>query len=159
MEPGQLQEHSLLQLLTQHSAILGELRRRGVCRSANNPTGDYAEWLVSQSLALTLADKSVKGYDALDASGVRYQIKARRRDPDSRGDHLSAIRELDAKSFDVLIAVMFNGDWSVKFAAKIPHAMIVDLATYKSHVNGHVLQLKPALLARPGVEDITLLLV
>ncbi|WP_374417157.1 hypothetical protein [Ectopseudomonas oleovorans] len=153
-----LQQHSVAQLLAQHSVILGELRRRGVCRSANNPTGDYAEWLVKERLALTLAGPSAKSFDATDASGLRYQIKARRRDPGSRGNHLSAIRDLDARGFDVLVAVMFDSDWSVKFAVKMPHERVVALATFKDHVNGHVLQLRPSLLHTAGVEDISGLL-
>ena len=46
-----LQHHTVSQLLTLHSAVLTELRRRRVCRSANNPTGDFAEWLVTQGIS------------------------------------------------------------------------------------------------------------
>lgn len=150
-----LQQCTVSQLLARHSLILGELRRRGVCRSANNPTGDYAEWLVKERLALTLAGASVKGFDATDGTGLRYQIKARRREPGSRGNHLSAIRNLEARGFDLLVAVMFESDWSVKFAVKIPHERVSQLATFKDHVNGHILQLRPSLLSTAGVEDIS----
>jgi len=67
-----------VQLLVQQSTILDELRRRGILRSRNNPTGDYGEWLVSTRLGLTLAQASEKGFDASDQDGLRYQIKARR---------------------------------------------------------------------------------
>lgn len=150
-----LQHHTVSQLLTLHSAVLTELRRRRVCRSANNPTGDFAEWLVAERLGLTLETNSAKGFDAVDAAGTRYQIKARRREIGSRPTRLSPIRGLEALSFDVLIAVMFEPDWTVKFAARIPHAVVGEVATFKDYVNGHVMHLRTGLLTRPGVQDIT----
>lgn len=158
MPADNLSQHSVPQLLTLHSDVLSELRARGICRSANNPTGDYCEWLVAASLGLTLADNSSKGFDAVDADGLRYQIKGRRRAPGSRGTQLSAIRSIDVRAFDILIAVMLSADWSVQMAFKIPHDLVKDLATFKAHVNGHVLHLRPALKQQPGVEDITELL-
>jgi hypothetical protein len=62
-------------LLAAHCAILDELRTRNILRSKNNPTGDYAEWLVPTKLGLRLENNSAKGWDATDAAGVRYQIK------------------------------------------------------------------------------------
>lgn len=159
MSADNLSKHSVPELLALHSQVLTELSARGVCRSANNPTGDYCEWLVAASLGLTLADNSSKGFDAVDAHGLRYQIKGRRRASASRGTQLSAIRSMDVRSFDVLIAVMLSADWSVQMAFKIPHDLVKDLATFKAHVNGHVLHLRPGLRQRPGVEDITELLV
>lgn len=146
---------SVTELLSQHSQVLSELRRRGICRSSNNPTGDYCEWLVAKQLGLALETNSAKGFDAVDAAGTRYQIKGRRRDTGTRPSQLSAIRGLDDEAFDVLIAVMFEPDWAVKFAAKIPHHVVRDLSVYKPHVNGHVLHLRPGVLARQGVVDLT----
>ena len=40
-----LKAMSLNRLLALHAAIMNELRDRGVARSANNPTGDLAEFL------------------------------------------------------------------------------------------------------------------
>ena len=159
MPADTLSKHSVAQLLALHSQVLTELKSRGICRSANNPTGDYCEWLVAASLGLTLADNSSKGFDGVDADGVRYQIKGRRRAPGSRGTQLSAIRSMDVRSFDILVAVMFSADWSVQMAVKIPHDVVKGLATFKPHVNGHVLHLRPALKQQPGVEDITASLV
>lgn len=67
---------SVSDLLKTHTGVLDELRARGILRSANNPTGDYAEWLFCQALGWDQAANSVKGFDATDASGVRYQITA-----------------------------------------------------------------------------------
>lgn len=67
-----------LELLSLHSEILTQLRSRGVIRTKNNPVGDYAEWLVSNALGMTLLSNSSAGADAIDADGLKVQIKARR---------------------------------------------------------------------------------
>jgi hypothetical protein len=145
-------------LLDAHCAILEELRKRGILRSKNNPTGDYAEWLVSTKLGLTLENNSSKGWDATDANGVRYQIKGRRVTPDNRSTQLSVIRNLEGKDFDVLIAVVFDAAWRVRSAAKIPHDVVGKLASFRQHVNGHVMHLRPTVFSFPTVEDVTALL-
>ncbi|WP_246763593.1 hypothetical protein [Rhizobium sp. 007] len=66
------------ELLTMHAAIMEELRGRNVLRSANNPTGDLAEYLFCAAFGWQQAANSVKGYDALDGAGIRYQVKGRR---------------------------------------------------------------------------------
>lgn len=146
------------ELLDAHCAILEELRKRKVLRSKNNPTGDYAEWLVSTKLNLTLENKSAKGWDATDAAGVRYQIKGRRVTPDNPSTQLGVIRNLDGKDFDVLIAVVFDEAWRVRSAAKIPHDVVGKLASFRQHVNGHVMHLRPSIFSFATVEDVTALL-
>lgn len=148
-------EYSILDLLGQHSKILSELRHRGVLRSKNNPVGDYGEWLVSRSLGLTLEKNSVKGFDAKDASGFRYQIKARRITPDNRSTQLSVIRNLEGKGFDFLIAVILNEAWQIQCAAIIPHKTIFELATFRAHVNGYVMHLRQRELSHPEVKNIS----
>ena len=37
------------ELLALSRSVLAELRRRGVIRTSNAPTGDYAEWLAAQA--------------------------------------------------------------------------------------------------------------
>jgi hypothetical protein len=51
-------------LLKLHGAVSAELRRRGICRSGNNPVADYAEGLVALRLGLRLAPNSTAGFDA-----------------------------------------------------------------------------------------------
>jgi hypothetical protein len=146
---------TLPDLLAAHSAVLDELRRRKVVRSKNNPTGDYAEWLVSTKLGLRLETNSAKGYDATDSQGLRYQIKGRRVTPGNPSTQLGVIRNLDGHDFDVLIAVVLDASWHVRSAARIPHEVILRLATFRKHVNGHVLHLRPSVFSEPGVEDIS----
>jgi hypothetical protein len=146
---------TIAELLSAHSTVIDELKRRGVVRSKNNPTGDYAEWLASSRLGLTLATKSAKGFDATDSDGLRYQIKGRRSTPDNPSTQLGVIRNLDACDFDFLIAIVFNADWQVLLATKIPHRTVTKQATFRKHQNGHIMHMRPSALNEPDVEDIT----
>lgn len=155
MNPSDFSKLTVAELLATHSAVLDELRHRHVIRSKNNPTGDYAEWLVSTKLGLTLEVNSAKGFDATDPNGLRYQIKGRRVTPENKSTQLGVIRNLDGKDFDFLVGVIFDANWQVRYAAKIPHQTIHLLATYRSHVNGHTMHLRPAVFDNPSVEDVS----
>lgn len=144
-----------LELLRMYAAVMEELRRRNVIRTANNPVADYTEWLVSDKLGLRLENSSQAGYDAIDHEGNRYQIKGRRVRRSQVSATLSAIRNLADQGFDWLIAVIFETDFSIRYAAKIPHGLVRDVAAYRAHINGHVLNLHPGILQREGVHDLT----
>ena len=104
----ELKTKSPTELLPLHSQIIGELRRRKIVRTQNNPIGDYTEWLVCKCLDLEIEGNSKAGYDATDAAGLRYQIKGRR--SADRSIQFSAIRNLDEGHFDFVIAVVFDLD-------------------------------------------------
>jgi hypothetical protein len=123
-------------------------------RTTNNPTGDYAEWLVKTRLTLELETSSKKGYDAKDINGKKYQIKGRHLTATNQAMQLGTIRNLDGKQFDYLIALIFNEDWSLKFAAKIAHSKVTALAKHKQNINGHIMHFHPRILEEEGVEDI-----
>lgn len=150
-----LTELTIADLLATHSAVLDELRHRNVIRSKNNPTGDYAEWLVSTKLGLMLETNSAKGFDAKDSQGLRYQIKGRRITPGNKSTQLGVIRNIDGKDFDFLVAVVFDEDWQVCYAAKIPYQTVPLLVTYRAHVNGHTMHLRPTVFDMPNVEDVS----
>ena len=143
------------ELLGCFADVMDELKARDVVRSYNNPTGDYAEWLVCQRLGLTAVRKSTKGYDATDPKGRRYQIKSRRIHPANASRQLSAIRNLNDVQFDYLIAVIFDRNFQVAEVYKVPHEIIGLHARYRSHVNAHILHAQGDLLKASGVEDIT----
>ena len=113
---GLLTSLSVLELLSLHSGILTELRSREVIRTKNNPVGDYAEWLVSKALGMTLLSNSSAGADAIDSDGLKVQIKARRVTPDNPSRQLSALRNYEAADFDYLIAVIFDEAYNLKGA-------------------------------------------
>ena len=144
-------ERELLQL---HSAIINELKRRGVVRTRNNPVGDYTEWLVAKALNLELAGNSAAGYDGLDSVGTRFQIKGRRTTPDNPSRQLSAIRNLDAMEFDYLVAVVFDQHYDIMDAVLVPHEVVTEYATYRKHVNAHILHLRGDILADARVKTI-----
>lgn len=155
MKAPSMQQMNVMDLLRLHSEILTELKDRGVVRSKNNPTGDYAEWLAAKTLGLTLEDNSAKGFDATDGKGNRYQIKGRRITDDNPSTQLGVIRNLNDQEFDFLIAVILNPDWTILRVAQIPYEQIESLASFRAHQNGHVMHLRPTVFNCPGVLDLT----
>lgn len=143
-------ETELLQL---QASVIDELKARGVVRTKNNPLGDYTEWLVAKALGLELATNSAAGYDATDADGVRYQIKGRRITPENQSRQLSAIRNLDKNDFDLLAAVVFDEKYSIINAVIIPHELVGEYASYRKHVNAHILHVRGAILEDPRARD------
>ena len=143
-----------LELLSLHSEILTQLRSRGVIRTKNNPVGDYAEWLVSKALGMTLLSNSSAGADAIDTDGKKVQIKARRVTSDNPSRQLSALRNYEAADFDYLIAVIFDETYNILDAYKIPQELIRDYARHSDHVNAHIVNLKGAILTDPRVSSI-----
>jgi hypothetical protein len=155
MNAPDLTKFSVAELLALNGAILVELRRRNICRTENNPTGDYAEYLAAEKLGLELNNNSKLGYDAVDPIGLRYQIKGRRITPKNHSTQLSVIRNLDNQEFDHLVALLFDENYSVLKAAKVPHGIIGEHAKYNSHQNGHILHLNTKLLGDFRVENLT----
>lgn len=146
---------STADLLRLHGAILSELRRREVVRSANGPAGDYAELLFAKAFGWRLESGSTSGHDALDEEGVRYQVKCRRLTPQNRSRQLSFIRNLPARPFDVLAGVLFDEHFQVHRAALVPVERVQEHASYVEHVNAWRLLLRDAVWEWPGVRDVT----
>jgi len=151
MNLANLQTKDLLKL---QSEVIGELKSRGILRTMNNPVGDYAEWLVASALGLKLAKNSAAGHDAESEEGKKIQIKARRVSHNNKSRQLGAIRNLDKGDFDELVAVIFNESYEVVEAVSIPHSVIAEYSTYRSHVNAHILHLRGALLSDSRVSDL-----
>jgi hypothetical protein len=147
-----LNEKELLRL---HAAIINELKQRKVVRTKNNPVGDYTEYLVSKTMNLSLASNSAAGYDGIDKEGIKYQIKGRRITPENKSRQLSAIRNLDKKNFDFLVGVIFDENYSVLDAVVLPHEVVCEYASYRKHVNGHIIHLRGKILQDQRVNDIS----
>ena len=147
-----IEKMSVNELLIAFGQILNELRKRGIVRSQNNPVGDYTEWLVSKAFGLTLQNNSKSGFDAVDAKGVRYQIKGRRLHSRNESRQLGVIRNLEAEEFDFLIGVLFAEDFSVLEAYKIPYKLVgPPHSRFCRHQNGNILILNGAVLSAEGV--------
>jgi hypothetical protein len=158
MELPPLKDFSPKELLQLTGKIIDEFSARGITRTRNNPVSGYTEWLVSERLDLTLCGNSEKGFDSTDKSGVEYEIKARRVTPANKSRQLSAIRDIEGEHFNFLIAVVYNKDFEVILALKIPRSVVVAKSSYVKSTNSFKLEAKDSLNSEPGVEDIAHLL-
>jgi len=146
---------SVRELLGRYAEVIDALRDRGVVRSSNNPVADFTEHLVCLGLGLTRAPNSRAGHDATDGDGRRYQIKGRRITPHNPSTELSAIRRLDSRPFDFLVAVVYRPDFTVDYAAQIPIDVVADRARFFAHTNAHRFLFTRGVLEEPTVVDIT----
>lgn len=142
------------ELFATYAAVLRELLRRKIVRTANAPAGDYAEYLVAEALEGQLAGNSEKSWDVVTREDRRVQVKSRVVPaPNNAGQRqLSPFRSFD---FDDLVIVLFSADYSVWRAVLLPAAIAQQAATYRTHVNGHVLFATDALLTNPASVDLT----
>jgi len=139
-----------LKLLQHYNDIIKELKSRGILRTTNNPLSDYAEYLVAEKLKLNLEVNSKKSYDATDYKTKKtYQIKARRITKPIKSFQLGIIRSLD---FDFLVVVIFNEDFTVSYACKMPKKIITKYATRSKYQNGYILMLNNKVLKDENVE-------
>ena len=145
-------EEEIKKLIQTHGNVIEELVGLGVVKTRNNPIGDYTEWLVRRRMGLKEAPSNQKGFDAIDDTENRYQIKGRRDERTSV--QFSPVRDLEKRHFDFLIAVAFKNNYSIRFAVMIPHGMMEKFAKYRRYVNGHLLILKDDDAKLPGVTDI-----
>ena len=116
-----------------------KLYRRGISRSGNDPCTAYAELLVAKNMRLRPVRNSTAGFDAMDGRGRRFEIKARRQTSRSTPTMLSAIRAIEKRRFDFLIAVLFDENYGVQRAVRLPYETVRRLARFRQHVNGSVL--------------------
>jgi|HubBroStandDraft_4_1064222.scaffolds.fasta_scaffold20910_3 hypothetical protein len=140
-------------LLALYGTILDELRERRIVRSANAPGGDYAELLFVEAFGWTRVKNSVAGYDAVDASNNRYQVKSRRLPHPTTSRQLSALRNFPDAPFDFLAGVLFSKDYSVMRAAIIPYNLIQP--RFSKHTNSSIFFLEDKIWHLVGVRDVT----
>ena len=149
-----LTDFSLAELLKTHRNVLNELRSRGVVRSENNPTGDLCEYIFCKALGWEQQPNSVKGFDAIDTHGIKYQIKGRRLTPKSRSRQLSAIRDLDA--FDFLAGLLLDEYYQIIRAALIPRDIVRKFSKYTEHTNSYRFLLVDELWDLKEVQNVTI---
>jgi hypothetical protein len=147
--------HSVADLLQLHVQVGEELRSRGMVRSANNPVGDFAEYLFCRAFGWQQAGASESGFDARDEADLRYQIKSRRLTARNTSRQMSALRNMDKQPFDFLAAVLFGADFKIYRAALIPFRVVLERSKYGSHVNSHRFLLHDDVWSVAGVVDVT----
>lgn len=150
-----LENFSDRQVLALWASTMSELKLRGILRSDNTPTGDYAEWVVSEALGMLLEAKSKTGFDATDTNGLRYQIKARRLMTPKTPRHLSVLRNLDGDPFDFLIIVLFGPTFDVLECWQVPIEVVRKHATYIAYVNAHRLIARGPVLNDPQTKRLS----
>lgn len=143
------------ELLALHAKVGDELRARGITRSANNPSGDLAEYLFCRAFQWHQANNSKANIDAVGSDGTRYQIKGRRITNFNNSRQLSAIRDLSNAHFDFLAGVLFNDDYSVMRAALIPHKVVIKHASFVERTNSHRFLLRDEIWRIQDVRDVT----
>ena len=148
-------QETVRHLLRSYCEVLKELRLRNPIRSTNNPAADIAETIVALALKLKLVNESTAGHDAIDSTGIRYEIKGRRITRENRSRQLSFIRGLDKDRFDFLVGVLFDEDFQILRACIIPKSTVHTLAIYVKHVNGWRLILADSVWEKAGVKDMT----
>ena len=144
-----------IDLLRLHAQIGDALRARKITRSANNPTGDLAEFLFCKTFGWQQENNSEANIDAIGDDGTRYQIKGRRINRHNASRQLSAIRDLNGGHFDFLAAVLFSEDYSILRAAIIPRAVIVERSAFVARTNSHKFMLRDDTWNIDGVQDVT----
>lgn len=142
-------------LLALHAKIADELISRGVTRSYNNPTGDFAEYLFCAAFGWKRADKSFANVDAVGQDGARYQIKGRRVTPHNKSRQLGALRDLTGGHFDFLAGVLFSEDYGITRAAIIPCAVALEQAKFVRRTNSHRFLLRDDVWNTLDVKDVT----
>jgi hypothetical protein len=150
-----LSELSAPELLSLHARVADQLRARGITKSANNPTGDLAEYLFSKAFGWKQAGNSRANIDAIGPDGIRYQIKDRRITRYNSSRQLSAIRDLSGAHFDFLAGVLFDEDYRIMRAALVPHAVAMERATFVERTNSQRFLLRDEIWNAPGVCDVT----
>jgi hypothetical protein len=143
------------ELLLLHTKVGEELRKKGVLRSANNPTGDLSEYLFCKAFGWTQAGNSHANVDAVASDGTRYQIKGRRITRYNNSRQLSALRDLQGGHFDFIAGVLFNEGYTVMRGALIPHAVALERATFVERTNSHRFLLRDDVWNAIGVRDVS----
>jgi hypothetical protein len=141
-----LGHRGISELLGIYGQVLEELREREVIRSANAPTGDYAEWLVQRALGGKLQPNSNKSADLI-ARGKKIQIKSRiLSNPEKSGERqLSSFRSWD---FDDAVIVLFDRRYDVHRATRINVAELEAASWEDNWVSGRRVIAKDGLLDR-----------
>ncbi|MCA0275573.1 MAG: hypothetical protein LCH86_06190 [Proteobacteria bacterium] len=155
LRPDYIRHASVRDLLLMQAEVLNELRDRQIVRTSNSPLGDYAELLFATAFGWDLRNNSSDGYDAVDAAGMRYQIKSRRITSWNASRQLSALRRLPEANFDILAAVLFDESFRVMKAVLVPHAIVLAGAKRVEHTNSWRFLLHDRVWAAQGAYDVT----
>ena len=132
--------------------IMRVLRDRNIIRS-RNVVGDIAEGLVCERLGLRMAENlAQRGYDATDGEGYSYQIKGRV----SEANYVAfgSLHGYEERGFDYLILVVFHENFQVRWAVRVPYAIVDRMVRYNNANQTWYPYLNRPAMEVNGVEDI-----
>ncbi len=145
-------ETSVLELLRSYANSIDALHERGVIRT-RNVVGCYAAHLFARAMRWTLENNASRGFDAHDADGLRYQIKARRITRSNTSTQLGDLPAGDVQEFDALAEIVFKEDFTVLRAAVIPTHALLKMRT--KNAARPRFYLREAVMIAPDVVDVT----
>ena len=154
MPEQNLKTHSTRELLALWAAILRELRRRGVVRTANNPIGDIAEELVAAHLKGERASFSNAGWDVATPDGERLEVKAIRIAEVKTRSNLSPIPR--SSTYTSVIVVVFDADLRVTETLRVPRATVETRFRPRARDGARIIRVGRGLREDPSVESVLL---
>jgi hypothetical protein len=149
-----LDKRSTRELLTLWAAIMRELRRRGVVRTANNPIGDIAEAVVADHFKGTRASFSNPGWDVRTPDGERLEVKALRVTEAKSRSNLSPIPP--TSTYSAVIVVVFDEQLRVTEALRVPRKTVERLFKPRKRDGARVIRLGRRLREARGVESVNI---
>lgn len=145
------------QLLRHLEVRLELLKARGL-PVPDLPLADaYARFLVGRALNLSPAPDEESGYDAADASGVRYRIAGRRASGGTEGKDV-LVPGLPDRRFDRVVIVRFGGGYGVVAARMASVEDFLERADYLEQSNEWQLSYDDPLWQEARVDDLTIVL-
>jgi hypothetical protein len=142
-------------LMRLYGGILIELKGRNILTTNDSPIGGYGESLVARAFGGARQPNSSAGFDVLLPDGVRLQVKTRYLPLEGGLRQLSAIRKLESRGFDYVVAVLLDKNFDIAEAYQLPHAAVARLATFAPHTNSHRLVMTPNVCSDAECRDIT----
>ena len=142
------------ELLRLHGEAVIELEHRNIGQEFGNPLGGLTEAVVCRAFNLVPTKRGNPIIDATDPrTKERYQIKGRW-DPLNTGKYqMSAIRNIGKHQFDFVVVVIFNRDFSVRLAIRIPYGFVRQFTTRSEHTNSDRLSLSRKIIDDCGEEN------
>ena len=143
------------ELLSLHAHISDQLRTRGVIRGASNLTNDVAEILFCRAFGWTRSGKILPGADAIAENGMRYLIRGCRIYRTNAPRQVTFIHNLSKGKFDFLAATLLEPDYSVRQAALISRAQVLEHCSFHVHRNSWLFTLHDHVWDWREVKDVT----
>jgi uncharacterized protein DUF6998 len=137
--PMDLTTYKTRELLKLWAAIMRELLRRDVVRTANNPIGDIAEAIVAEHYDGERQGFSNSGWDVTTPHGERVEVKGIRLTDSRTRANLSPIPK--TSTYTHVVIVVFDADLRVTEALRMPRAAVERLFSPRKKDGARIIRL------------------